>query len=44
VIAGTVWKLVPLLLGLIGVLLSLAFRLVDRRILTWYHGERDARR
>src|SRR5439155_499214 len=33
-----------LLLGLIGVLLSLAFRLVDTRILKWYHGERDARR
>jgi ABC-type nitrate/sulfonate/bicarbonate transport system permease component len=33
-----------LLLGLIGVLLSLAFRLVDMRILKWYHGERDARR
>jgi ABC-type nitrate/sulfonate/bicarbonate transport system permease component len=33
-----------LLLGLVGVLLSLAFRLVDMRILKWYHGERDARR
>ncbi|OLB64217.1 MAG: nitrate ABC transporter permease, partial [Actinobacteria bacterium 13_2_20CM_2_72_6] len=33
-----------LLLGLIGVLLSLAFRLVDTRVLRWYHGERDARR
>jgi ABC-type nitrate/sulfonate/bicarbonate transport system permease component len=33
-----------LLLGLVGVLLSLAFRLVDRQILKWYHGERDARR
>ena len=26
------------------VLLALAFRLVDARILKWYHGERDARR
>ncbi len=31
-----------LLLGLIGVLLSLLFRVVDRRVLRWYHGIRAA--
>jgi ABC-type nitrate/sulfonate/bicarbonate transport system permease component len=29
-----------LLLGLLGVLLALAFRLVERRVLGWYHGIR----
>ena len=33
-----------LLLGLIGVLLSLLFRLVERRVLAWYHGVRAAER
>ena len=33
-----------LLLGIIGVLLSLLFRLVERRVLTWYHGLRTAER
>ena len=33
-----------LLLGLIGVLLSLAFRLVERWVLAWYHGVTDAAR
>jgi ABC-type nitrate/sulfonate/bicarbonate transport system permease component len=33
-----------LLLGLLGVALSLAFRLVERRILGWYHGVRAAGR
>ena len=31
-----------LLLGLIGVVLSLLFRLAERRILAWYHGVSDA--
>jgi ABC-type nitrate/sulfonate/bicarbonate transport system permease component len=31
-------------LGLLGVLLSLAFTLVERRVLTWYHGARAAER
>jgi ABC-type nitrate/sulfonate/bicarbonate transport system permease component len=29
-----------ILLGLLGVLLSLVFRLVERRVLGWYHGLR----
>ena len=29
-------------LGLLGVLLALAFRLVERRVLAWYHGVRGA--
>jgi ABC-type nitrate/sulfonate/bicarbonate transport system permease component len=33
-----------LLLGLLGVLLSLLFRLAERRILAWYHGVTDAAR
>jgi ABC-type nitrate/sulfonate/bicarbonate transport system permease component len=33
-----------LLLGLLGVALSLAFRLVERRVLAWYHGVRAAGR
>ena len=33
-----------LLLGLLGVLLSLLFRLAERRILAWYHGVRIADR
>jgi ABC-type nitrate/sulfonate/bicarbonate transport system permease component len=33
-----------LLLGLIGVLLSLAFRVVESRVLAWYHGLRAAER
>jgi ABC-type nitrate/sulfonate/bicarbonate transport system permease component len=33
-----------LLLGIIGVLLSLLFRLVERRVLAWYHGVRAAER
>jgi ABC-type nitrate/sulfonate/bicarbonate transport system permease component len=33
-----------LLLGLIGFLLSLLFRLVEHRILIWYHGLRVAQR
>jgi ABC-type nitrate/sulfonate/bicarbonate transport system permease component len=33
-----------LLLGLLGVALSLAFRLVERRVLGWYHGLRAADR
>jgi ABC-type nitrate/sulfonate/bicarbonate transport system permease component len=33
-----------LLLGLLGVALSLAFRLVERRVLGWYHGVRVASR
>lgn len=33
-----------LLLGLIGVVLSLIFRLVERRVLAWYHGLRAAER
>jgi ABC-type nitrate/sulfonate/bicarbonate transport system permease component len=31
-------------LGLLGVLLSLAFTLVERRVLNWYHGVRAAER
>jgi ABC-type nitrate/sulfonate/bicarbonate transport system permease component len=31
-------------LGLLGVLLALAFRLVERRVLGWYHGQRAAER
>ncbi|WP_433299630.1 ABC transporter permease [Actinoplanes sp. CA-030573] len=31
-------------LGLLGVLLSLAFSLVERRVLNWYHGARAAER
>ncbi|GIM97978.1 ABC transporter permease [Paractinoplanes toevensis] len=31
-------------LGLLGVLLSLAFTLVERRVLNWYHGARAAER
>lgn len=33
-----------IVLGLIGVLLSLIFRLVERRVLVWYHGVRAAER
>jgi ABC-type nitrate/sulfonate/bicarbonate transport system permease component len=33
-----------LLLGLIGVLLSLIFRVVENRVLAWYHGLRAAER
>jgi len=33
-----------LLLGLLGVVLSLGFRLVERRVLSWYHGLRRAQR
>jgi ABC-type nitrate/sulfonate/bicarbonate transport system permease component len=33
-----------LLLGLIGVGLSLLFRLFERRVLRWYHGQRRTRR
>jgi ABC-type nitrate/sulfonate/bicarbonate transport system permease component len=33
-----------LLLGLLGVLLSLGFRLFERRVLFWYHGLRRVRR
>jgi ABC-type nitrate/sulfonate/bicarbonate transport system permease component len=33
-----------ILLGLIGVVLSLIFRLVERRVLAWYHGLRAAER
>jgi ABC-type nitrate/sulfonate/bicarbonate transport system permease component len=28
-------------LGLLGVALALAFRLVERRVLSWYHGRGD---
>ena len=33
-----------LLLGLLGVALSLAFRVVEHRVLSWYHGLRRAQR
>ncbi len=33
-----------LVLGLLGVVLSLLFRLVEQRVLGWYHGLRGARR
>ena len=33
-----------LLLGLVGVGLSLLFRLVERRVLAWYRGQRDIER
>ena len=33
-----------LLLGLLGVALSMAFRVVERRVLSWYHGLRRAQR
>ncbi|WP_420032151.1 ABC transporter permease [Streptomyces sp. cg28] len=33
-----------LVLGLLGVLLSVLFRIVERRALGWYHGSRGARR
>jgi ABC-type nitrate/sulfonate/bicarbonate transport system permease component len=33
-----------LLFGLIGVVLALLFRLVERRALGWYHGQRAGRR
>ena len=33
-----------LLLGLLGVALSLAFRVVEHRVLSWYHGLRQAQR
>jgi ABC-type nitrate/sulfonate/bicarbonate transport system permease component len=29
-----------ILLGLLGVLLSLLFRFADHRVLGWYHGQR----
>ncbi len=32
------------LLGLLGVLLALVFRAVERRALAWYHGLRRSRR
>ncbi len=31
-----------LLLGMIGVVLSVLFRLVERQVLGWYHGIRQA--
>ena len=34
----------PFLLGLLGVLLSLIFRLIERRLLFWYHGQRQSQR
>ena len=33
-----------IVLGVIGVVLSLLFRLVERRVLVWYHGVRAAER
>jgi ABC-type nitrate/sulfonate/bicarbonate transport system permease component len=33
-----------LLLGLLGVVLSWLFGLVERRVLSWYHGLRRAQR
>jgi ABC-type nitrate/sulfonate/bicarbonate transport system permease component len=33
-----------LLLGLLGVVLSFGFRLVENRVLSWYHGLRRAQR
>jgi ABC-type nitrate/sulfonate/bicarbonate transport system permease component len=33
-----------LLLGLLGVCLALAFRAIERRVLAWYHGQRQAHR
>jgi ABC-type nitrate/sulfonate/bicarbonate transport system permease component len=33
-----------ILLGMLGFLLSVLFRLVERRALGWYHGQREARR
>jgi len=33
-----------LVLGFIGVVLALLFRLVERRVLVWYHGVRAAER
>ncbi|MGW2290528.1 ABC transporter permease [Streptomyces phaeochromogenes] len=33
-----------LLLGLLGFVLSVVFRLVERRVLGWYHGSRDVSR
>jgi hypothetical protein len=33
-----------LLLGLIGVLLSMLFTLAERRIMAWYHGIRSSQR
>jgi ABC-type nitrate/sulfonate/bicarbonate transport system permease component len=33
-----------LLLGLLGFVLSVLFRLVERRVLGWYHGLRDVSR
>jgi ABC-type nitrate/sulfonate/bicarbonate transport system permease component len=33
-----------IMLGLIGVLLSFAFRLVENRVLAWYHGLRQSQR
>jgi ABC-type nitrate/sulfonate/bicarbonate transport system permease component len=33
-----------LVLGLLGIALSLLFRLLERRVLVWYHGLRDASR
>jgi ABC-type nitrate/sulfonate/bicarbonate transport system permease component len=33
-----------LVLGLIGVILSLIFQVVERRVLRWYHGVRAAER
>jgi ABC-type nitrate/sulfonate/bicarbonate transport system permease component len=33
-----------LLLGLIGVLISMLFRLAERRIMSWYYGIRSSQR
>jgi len=33
-----------IVLGVIGVLLSLLFRVFERRVLVWYHGVRAAER
>jgi ABC-type nitrate/sulfonate/bicarbonate transport system permease component len=33
-----------ILLGLLGVTLSLIFRLIERRLLFWYHGQRQSQR
>jgi hypothetical protein len=33
-----------LLLGLLGVALAMGFRLVEHRVLAWYHGQRQTHR
>lgn len=33
-----------IVLGLLGVILSLIFRLIERRLLFWYHGQRQSQR